>query len=210
MQLRVRMLLLVLVFVTASLLPQHAEVSANSGYNYVTWAPWRTQLDGSYHASANCGPAALGMVMAKYDEWWSTTGIRNNVNAYQRTWQRDMGSSWEALAYSARIRGFEPYGLYSRWGGYNEWTMDELMEEVSEGNPVILLVRLKYLPGHSYASWNVDHYIVFLGLDANGNVVYHDPAGGAYMKMSRSTFRYVYGNTASGLNWTGMSLRWVG
>lgn len=208
MQRRIRFFLVLLFFALTMIVPHASEVRADGGSNE-TWAPWRSQFDGTYYSSANCGPAALGIVMAKYDEWWSTNGIRNSTNAYMQDWTYDNGTSWEALAYAAKVRGFAPYGLYGGYG-YHEWSMSELLAEVNQGNPVILLVRLKYLPGHFDSSRYVDHYIVFLGLDENGNVIYHDPAGGAYMTMSRETFRFVYGNTASGVNWSDMSLRWVG
>lgn len=171
--------------------------------------PWRTQFDGTTYASSNCGPAALGMAMAYFDEWWSSAGIRRDVNNYLGYWGLDGGSTWEAMAYAAQKRGFYTLGLYDDEGLYYVWTIDDLMYQVRKGRPVLLLVRYQYLPGHEGEKWWGDHYIVFLGLDADGNVVYHDSTGGPYMVMSQKKLLHAWRHTAVGLRNTAMSLSWV-
>ncbi|MBI2953224.1 MAG: hypothetical protein HYY30_02845, partial [Chloroflexi bacterium] len=56
-------------------------------------------------------------------------------------------------------------------------------------------------------------YIIFLGLMADGRVVYHDSAfndetDGAYRIMSQETLLKAWGNTSVGLQYTAMSLVW--
>lgn len=177
------------------------------------WVPWRSQFDGTYYAGSNCGPAALGMAMARFGEVWSTDSIRRDANAYMGLRDQANGTSWEALKYAAEKRGLTTYDLYDGEGGYHEWYMDELLAHIGAGRPVIMLVRLIYLPGHEGEDPTIDHYIVFLGLMDNGDVLYHDSAfetaeEGAYQTMSRAQFRRALGNTASGINWSGMAIGW--
>lgn len=177
------------------------------------WVPWRSQFDGTLYASGNCGPASLGMAMSYYGEWWSTHGIRKSVNEYLGYWGVDGGSSWESLKYAAEIRDFATVGLYDAEGYYRQWTIDDLVEQTSQGRPVILLVRYWSLPGHGDEAWWGDHYIVFQGLTSDGRVVYHDPAyfdeyWGSYRVMSQERLMRAWSRTASGLTYTAMALVW--
>lgn len=179
------------------------------------WVPYRTQLDGSPTAGSNCGPATLGMAMSYFGEWWLTEGIRRDVNEFQGTYSLDAGSSWEALAYAARKRGFEVVGAVDPSGDYHQWTVDDLVAQTKAGRPVILLTRYWSLPGHGDAEWWGDHYILFVGLTASGDVVYHDPAfpgesEGAYRIMSQDRLIRAWTRTATGLQYTAMALEWLG
>lgn len=175
-------------------------------------APYRTQLDGSREEESNCGPAALGMFMSTFGEHWSTAGIRRSVNEQMGVWDPDNGSTWESLAYAARVRGFEVHGLYGANGTYRTWTVDELLAETSQGRPVMLLVRYWSLPGKEDSAWWGDHYILFLGLNADGDVVYHDPAyrgdEGAFRTMTRDRLLRAWSRTAAGIKYSAMALRW--
>lgn len=179
------------------------------------WMPFRSQLDGSAAAGSNCGPATLGMLMSYFGEWWTTAGIRRSVNEYQGTWDPDAGSTWEAIAYAARKRGFQVLGLYNADGSYRRWTIDELVEQTKAGRPVMLLTRYWSLPGHGDSAWWGDHYIAFLGLTPTGDVVYHDAAfpdeeSGAYRLMSQERLIRAWTRTATGLQYTAMALEWPG
>lgn len=178
------------------------------------WTPYRSQLDGSPYAGSNCGPATLGMLMSHYGEWWLTSGIRRDVNQYQGTTSYDSGSSWEALAYAARLRGFEVVGLYDETGNYRTWTIEDLVEQTKAGRPVMLLTRYWSLPGHGDSEWWGDHYITFQGLTPSGDVVYHDAAfpgeEGAYLVMSQERLMRAWSRTATGLQYTAMALEWPG
>lgn len=183
--------------------------SADSGSSRI-WVPWRSQFDGTLYASSNCGPAALAMAMSYYGEWWSTNHVRRTVNSYMGYWGLDGGSTWEALDYAARLYGFETRGLLE------PWSLDELVAATTAGHPVILLVRYWSLPDHSDDSWWGDHYIVFLGLTPDGQVVYHDPAfydeyWGSYRVMSQERLERAWTRTACGLQHTALSIwppRW--
>ena len=189
-----------------------ASAFAEPSYSYI-WIPWRSQFDGTTYADSNCGPAALGMAMSYYGEWWSTNGIRKSVNTYLGYWGTDGGSTWEALKYAAEIRDFRVYGLYNPDGSYHRWTLDELLEQTNMERPVILLVRYWSLPGHGDEEWWGDHYIVFLGLTPDGRVVYHDPAfsdefNGSYRLMTQERLIRAWTRTASGLQYTAMAVVW--
>ena len=180
--------------------------------NYI-WIPWRSQFDGSAYASSNCGPASLGMAMSYYGEWWSTAGIRKSTNERSGVVGLDDGTDWPSLAYAAEKRGFTVVGLYDSAGNYRKWTITDLVNETDQERPVILLVRFRALPGHAGSSYYGDHYIVFLGLMADGRVVYHDPAfyeeiDGSYRIMGQETLLEAWGNTSVGQQYTAMSLVW--
>lgn len=177
------------------------------------WIPFRSQLDGSAAAGSNCGPATLGMLMSYFGEWWTTAGIRRSVNEYQGTWDPDAGSTWEAIAYAARKRGFRVIGLYNAAGGYRQWTIDDLVAQTKAGRPVMLLTRYWSLPGHANSDWWGDHYIAFLGLTPGGEVIYHDAAfpdeaSGAYRTMSKDQLIRAWTRTSTGQQYTAMALEW--
>ena len=200
----------VLILSLVSLVSSFSPVSADGGR---IWIPWRSQFDGTTYASSNCGPAALGMAMSHFGEWWSSNGIRESVNSYLGYWGEDGGSSWESLKHAAGIRDFGTVGLYDSEGFYTKWTIDELVAQTSAGRPVILLVRYWSLPGNEYDAWWGDHYIVFLGLTPDGYVVYHDPAYsnplfGSYRVMSQERLMRAWTRTATGYQQTAMSLIW--
>ncbi len=179
------------------------------------WVPFRTQLDGSPTAGSNCGPATLGMAMSYFGEWWTTAGIRRSVNEYQGTWDVDAGTTWEAMAYAARKRGFRVVGLYDENGNYRRWTVADLVQQTKAGRPVILLTRYWSLPGHGESEWWGDHYIAFVGLTPDGDIVYHDAAfpdeaSGAYRIMSQDRLERAWTRTATGLQYTAMALDWPG
>ena len=181
--------------------------------NRYIWIPWRSQLDGSPYASSNCGPASLGMAMSYYGEWWSTKSIRTSTNDYSGVSGFDDGTDWPSLKYAAETRGFTVIGLFNASGGYREWTIDDLVGETDQGHPVLLLVRYRGLPGHEHSTYGGDHYIVFLGLMADGRVVYHDPAfyeeiDGSYRITSQETLMDAWAHTSAGLRCTAMSVVW--
>lgn len=181
--------------------------------NRYIWIPWRSQLDGSPYASSNCGPASLGMAMSYYGEWWSTRSIRASTNDYSGVSGYDDGTDWPSLKHAAETRGFKVIGLFNSAGGYREWTIDDLVGETDQGHPVLLLVRYRSLPGHEFSTYGGDHYIVFLGLMADGRVVYHDPAfyeeiDGSYRITSQETLMDAWAHTSAGLRCTAMSVVW--
>ncbi|MHB9090586.1 MAG: LysM peptidoglycan-binding domain-containing protein [Chloroflexota bacterium] len=179
------------------------------------WSPYRTQLDGSPSSGSNCGPATLGMAMSYFGEWWTTAGIRKSVNEYQGTWDVDAGSTWEAMAYAARKRGFQVIGITDGAGNYRQWSIEDLVAETKKGHAVVVMTRYWSLPGHDDSTWWGDHYILFLGLTPGGDIIYHDSAfatesEGAYRTMTKDRFIRAWSRTAAGQNYTAMALAWPG
>ena len=174
--------------------------------------PFRSQLvAGDPYSNSNCGPAVLAMTFAYYGLPVSIGEARQDINAYMGIWNYDNGSSWLSLRWAAQIHGLQPYGLLDEDWLYEKWSLFDLLTESANGHPTILLVRYWELPGHEGASWWGDHYIVFLGLDEAGNVIYHDPAFhgelGASRTMSQEQLMSAWNNTSVGLVRTAMSLR---
>ena len=186
-------------------LPRSASISPLS-------VPYLSQLvAGDPYSNSNCGPAVLAMTFAYYGLPVSISEARQDINDYMGIWHYENGSSWLSMRWAAQINGLETYGLLDEDWLYVKWSLFDLVTESSQGNPSILLVRYRELPGHENATWWGDHYIVFLGLDDYGNVIYHDPAFhgevGAWLTMSQEQLMRAWNNTSVGLIRTAMSLR---
>lgn len=190
--------------------PAAADPEAEGGLRI--WTPYRSQFDGDPYEGGNCGPAALGMAMSYFGEWWSTAGLRDSVNRVTGDWSYDGGSNWASLQTAAEERGFQTHGPYNAAGQLRYWDLDDLLAHTELGRPVLLLVRYRALPGHEQALWSGDHYIVFLGVTAAGIVVYHDPAfheeDGAYRTMDQATLDRAWSHTTTGENRSAMALIW--
>ena len=182
---------------------------ANARPTGIPVVPYRGQYDGSSFQRSNCGPAALGMLLGYNGQSASTLDLRLDANRQMHTSNPTNGTSWPSLVYAARARGFEPTGLYAgASSAYRVWSTDELLG----AGPTIALVRYRSLPGHEKSRYNGDHYIVVLGRDSAGNVVYHDssPVGGgsgAYLLMSRAQLEAAWSHTSVGINHTALGLR---
>jgi LysM repeat protein len=192
--------------------PRPAGGPADAAHRQRIWAPYRSQFDGSPFDQANCGPVALGMLMAAFGEQWSTQSIRQSIIDHSGIDSYDAGSTWEDIAYAAQKRGFSTPGLFDGMGGYKQWTFEDLTARLAEGRPVMVLVRFWSLPGHEEKGWYGDHYIIILGSNANGEVAYHDPAWrseeGAYRVMSKEQFERAWTRVSVGINHSGMTLSW--
>ncbi|HLH72073.1 MAG TPA: C39 family peptidase, partial [Chloroflexota bacterium] len=119
------------------------------------------------------------------------------------------GTTWESLAYAANAMGVKT-AAYKRGKQYLVWSFDDLARQFNAGHPVLLLVRYRTLPGHEQSDYWGDHYIVGLGFDTDGNLIYHDPAtrdgSGAYRTISRARLLSAWTNTAIGYVRTAMAL----
>src|ERR1044071_6652129 len=83
--------------------------------------PFRTQLDGSRYARANCGPTALSMVLAYYGVDASLWDLRVGAMKAQHSWVSDEGGYSDAygvfvynLAAVAETMGVHVSGLWRR------------------------------------------------------------------------------------------------
>lgn len=171
--------------------------------------PYVTQLDGSPQARANCGPASLAMLLARFGDGTSVADIRWSVNRFMGAYWVDNGATWEALANAAETRGYQVIGLFAGAGKYRKWTVDDLVAEINRDNPVMILVRYRALPGRESSYYRYNHFVVVVGVDPDGSIVYHDPAypdfmTGAYLRMSRQQLVAAWSSVTTGIDYTGM------
>ncbi len=171
-------------------------------------APYHSQFDGSVWAETNCGPTTLSMALGALGINVDQLKLRNLANQQMGMADPNNGTTWEALAYAARTSGVKVDGLYNGQS-YRTWTIADLKNELGQGRPVVLLVRYWDLPDHVGSSFAGDHYVVGLGLDQNGNLVYNDPAfhgDGSDRVISQSALNKAWTNTSVGLVRTAMAL----
>ncbi len=139
-------------------------------------APYYNQFDGTIWAESNCGPTNLSMALA-------ALGVRADQLTLRAVADRQMGSNdpangttWESLVYAASQYGVRSQGLYATGQSYRAWSLSDLKSALRQGRPVILLVRFWDLPEHVQSTYAGDHYILALGFDRDGYLIYHDSA----------------------------------
>jgi hypothetical protein len=142
--------------------------------------PYRTQLDGSDYAEANCGPTALGMALESFGLNEAPPDLRGQVLDSENfdPSDTDAGSFIWALADVASEYGVHAHGLYDADGSLHRWTPDEIRASLRQGQPVIVQVYYRALPGRGDSLYYGDHYIVVTGL-LGDKFLYNDPIGGA-------------------------------
>jgi hypothetical protein len=143
--------------------------------------PYRTQLDGSDFASANCGPTVLGMALESFGVNLPPTQVREQVldsENFSPT-DNDAGSYIWALADVAIEHGLRAVGLYDNVDAkeLHRWTTDEVRDSLKRGQPVIVQVVYRGLPGREDSQYYGDHYVIVTGL-VGDNFLYNDPIGG--------------------------------
>jgi hypothetical protein len=142
--------------------------------------PYRTQLDGSDFASANCGPTVLGMALESFGMNLTPLEIRGQVlnsEEFDPT-DTDAGSYIWALAQVAQEHGLKAHGLYESDGSsLHRWSADEIRDSVRQNHPVIVQVYYRALPGREDSGYYGDHYIIITGL-LGEDFLYNDPIGG--------------------------------
>jgi hypothetical protein len=141
--------------------------------------PYRTQLDGSDYATANCGPTVLGMALESFGVNLAPPDLRGQVLNSENfdPGDTDAGSYIWALADVARTDGVQPRGLYDADGTYHHWTTDEIRTSLLNKQPVIVQVVYRGLPGREDSGYYGDHYIIITGL-LGDQFIYNDPIGG--------------------------------
>ncbi len=135
--------------------------------------PYRSQLDGTPWAGANCGPVSLGMGLEALGIKVSSTELRRQVLNAQGMWGNNVGTLMDALAKVAANNGARPVGLYDG-NRLAKWSAKDLREQLQAGRPVIVQVRFRALPGRGKVPYYNDHYIILTGLSGE-NFLYNDP-----------------------------------
>lgn len=135
--------------------------------------PFHTQRDGSPYAGSNCGPAALGMVLAAWGIGQDNEYLRYLTHTYQGTWGRRGGTALEHMAQVAEDFGIRTAGLYEG-DDFRQWSVADVRAQVERGYPVIALVKYRLLPGRESSPVRYDHYVVLWDTTPNG-FIYNDP-----------------------------------
>ena len=141
--------------------------------------PYRTQLDGSDYAGANCGPTVLGMALESFGVNEPPPELRGEVLNSENfdPLDTDAGSYIWALADVARSYGLQPKGLYDADGTLHHWTTDDIRASLQRGQPVVVQVVYRALPGRQDSGYYGDHFIIMTGL-VGDQFLYNDPIGG--------------------------------
>jgi uncharacterized protein YvpB len=137
--------------------------------------PYRTQLDGSAYAEANCGPTSVAMALEAIGKRDTLESLRSSTLKLQDVYGcDDCGTFIQHLASVAEARGAKTYGLRDEPESFHRWTLDEVRQQLRQERVVIPQVKFRLLPGRTKSQYYGDHYIVIVGLSGN-NFVYNDP-----------------------------------
>ena len=127
--------------------------------------PYRTQLDGSSYAEANCGPTSVAMALEAIGKRDSLESLRSAALKLQDSdGCDDCGTFIQHLAMVAEARGAKTYGLRDDPETFHRWSMDEIRQQLRQERVVIPQVKFRYLPGRTKSQYYGDHYIVIVGL----------------------------------------------
>jgi LysM repeat protein len=174
------------------------------------FAPYRSQLDGSPYAEANCGPTALGMALDAFGVTVTPRQLRAEALDAQHMYGNGVGTLITALAQVADAHGLSAVDLRNDDGSIHRWSLDDIRAHVRQGQPVIVQVRYRSLPGRGGAYYFGDHYVLVTGVVGDG-FLYNDPIdvdglgwdraiSGATLRMAMnaSDQRYAYSAVAIG------------
>jgi len=174
------------------------------------FAPYRSQLDGSPYAEANCGPTALGMALDALGVSVPPRQLRAEALDAQHMYGNGVGTLITALAQVVDEHGLTALDLREGDGSLKRWSLDDIRGHVQLGQPVIVQVRYRSLPGRGGAYYFGDHYILVTGISGDG-FLYNDPidvdgvgwdrviSGSAlHTAMNASDARYAYTAVALG------------
>jgi LysM repeat protein len=128
------------------------------------FAPYRSQLDGTPYAQANCGPATLGMALDAFGASVSSAQLRTEALAAQGMRGNDVGTLITALARVAEQHGLRAMDLFSSDGDLQRWSLGDIRTHVGQGHPVVVQVRYRALPGRESVAFFGDHYLLITGL----------------------------------------------
>ncbi|MBV9544808.1 MAG: LysM peptidoglycan-binding domain-containing protein [Chloroflexi bacterium] len=138
------------------------------------FAPYRSQLDGSPYAEANCGPTAAGMAMEAFGVSVPPPQVRQQALAAQHMSGNGVGTLITALAQVVEQNGLSAVDLRDTGGGLTHWSLDQIRAHIQAGHPIVVQVRYRSLPGRGGAYYFGDHYILVTGVVGDG-FLYNDP-----------------------------------
>ena len=174
------------------------------------FAPYRSQLDGSPYAEANCGPTAVGMALDAFGVSVTPRQLRAEALDAQHMYGNGVGTLITALATVVEEHGLSALDLREESGALHRWSLDDIRAHVRLGQPVIVQVRYRSLPGRGGAYYFGDHYVLVTGVVGDG-FLYNDPIdidglgwdrviSGATLRvaMNASDGRYAYSAVAVG------------
>lgn len=147
-------------------------VARAEGLDVQLAVPYRSQLDDTPYARANCGPASVAMVLEAFGMERRTHDLRGIANRLQATYGYDDGIAIEHLATVVVMHGLLAYDLY-RGSDFRRWTLDDARAHLRAGRPVIPQVWYRALPGRFSSTYQFDHYVVLVGT-VGDDFLYHD------------------------------------
>ncbi|HLH24025.1 MAG TPA: C39 family peptidase [Chloroflexota bacterium] len=137
--------------------------------------PYRSQLDGTPWAAANCGPTSVSMILEAHGVLADPTDVRREVMALQGTQNcTECGSFIESLATAVEEHGLKALGLTGDDGKLRRWSLDDVRAALRAGHPVLPQVMYRQLPGREDVPYWGDHYIVVTGIEGDF-FLYNDP-----------------------------------
>lgn len=139
--------------------------------------PYRSQIDGSKYAEANCGPTTTNMVLESFGIKIAQPSLRKEVLAYQPDEDcDDCGVYLQNMAAAISAHGLKINNLRDpdRPDDFHHWTLDEIRSELRAGHPVVVQVFYRGLPGRASSGYWGDHYVVVHGL-AGDRFIINDP-----------------------------------
>lgn len=153
------------------------ELVASGGPDVWLKVPYRSQLDGTRYAAANCGPTTTGMVLESFGIAIPQPALRREVLAYQPAEDcDDCGVYLQNMAAAIASRDLKVNNLRDpdKPNDFHRWTLDEIRSEVRAGHPVVVQVFYRGLPGRANSAYWGDHYVVVHGL-AGDRFIINDP-----------------------------------
>ncbi len=146
--------------------------SLQSGSGNWLKVPYRTQLDGSRSADANCGPTSVGMVLQFFRLTVPTEEVRTLADRLQGTSDPDGGFAIEYLYDAVERFGLKGMDLMSG-KKLKKWTLDDVRKHIVQGHPVIPQLRFRSMPGRENSDYGDDHYVVLTGTRGD-DFIYND------------------------------------
>ena len=152
------------------------ELVAAGGPDVWLKVPYRSQLDGTKYAEANCGPTTINMVLESFGIRVPQPALRKEVLAYQPDEDcDDCGVYLQNMAAAIASHGLKVHGLRDdKPEDFHRWTLDEVRREVRAGRPVVVQVFYRGLPGRANSGYWGDHYVVVHGM-VGDRFIFNDP-----------------------------------